>query len=91
MNINVDPKKLMDFAAYISDFSKKINTECSEISSATARLAQTMDDEDVASIQRLTQQVVQILENSDPTLKELQQKVEGYANFVMRLKSIAKG
>lgn len=90
MKINVDPEKLMDFANYVSDFSKKINTECSEISSATARLAQTMDAEDVASILRLTQQVVQVLENSDPALKELQQKVEGYANFVMRLKSIAK-
>lgn len=91
MNINVDPQKLMDFATYVSDFSKKINTECSEMNYATARLAQTMDDEDVASIRRLTQMVVQILENSDPALKELQQKVEAYAKFVMRLKSIAKG
>lgn len=90
MNINVDPKKLMDFAAYVSDFSKKINTECSEISSATSRLAQTMDAEDVADIQRLTRDIVKILEDADPSLKELQEKVEGYANFVMRLKAIAK-
>lgn len=91
MNINVDPKKLMDFATYVSDFSKKINTECSEISSATSRLAQTMDAEDVADIQRLTRDIVRILEDADPDLKELQEKVEGYANFVMRLKAIAKG
>lgn len=91
MNINVDPIKLMNFAAYVSDFSKKINVECNEISSATARLAQTMDEEDVAYIRTMTEQIIQILEDSAPTLKELHQKVEGYANFVMRLKSIAKG
>ena len=91
MNINVDPKRLADFAAYVADFSKNINIECGEITAATANLAQTMDAEDVASIQRLSQQITQILENSAPALKELQQKVEGYANFVMRLKSIAKG
>lgn len=91
MNINVDTQKLMEFATYVSDFSKKINTECGEINSATARLAQTMDEEDIASIRQLTQQIVQILESSEPDLKELQQKVEGYANFVLHLKSIAKG
>lgn len=91
MNINVDPSKLMSFAAYVSDFSKKINTECSEMNDATNRLAQTMDAEDVADIQRLTREIVRILEASDPDLKELQNKVEGYANFVMRLKAIAQG
>lgn len=91
MNINVDPQKLLNFAAYVSDFSKKINTECSEISSATARLAQTMDAEDVADIQKLTRDIVGILEDADPDLRELREKVEAYANFVMRLKAIARG
>ena len=91
MSINVDVEKLTEFATYVSKFSQNINTECSEIIAATARLAQTMDAEDIASIQRLTQQIVGILENSDSALKELQQKVEGYANIVGRIKSILNG
>lgn len=91
MNINVDPNKLTDFAVYVSEFSRKINMECSEISMATARLAYTMDADDVADIQRLTREVVRILDDSSPALKELQEKVEAYANFVMRLKAIAQG
>ena len=88
MNIAVDPERLMDFAAYVSDFPKKISTECSEINAAAFRLAQTVNTEDAAEIKKITHNIVRILENADPDLKELQGKLEGYANFIMRIKSI---
>ncbi len=91
MNIIVDPNKLMNFAAYVSDFPKKINTECSEINSAAARLAKTVDTKDPADIKKITANIVRILENADPDLKELQGKVEGYANLVKHIRSNTKG
>ncbi len=91
MNINVNPEKLLAFAEYVSNFSKNINRECTEISAATTRLAQSMSDEDVDGIRWMTLEVVRILNNSEPELKDLQQKVELYAEFVAKLKAIAKG
>lgn len=91
MYINVNPEKLQTFAEYISNFSKNINRECIEISTATTRLAQSMSDEDVEDIRQMTSEVVRILNDSEPALKDLQQKVELYAEFVIRLKAIAKG
>ena len=90
MNIIVDPEKLMDFAAYVSEFSKKVSTECSEINSAAFRLAQTVGAEDAAEIKKTTHNIIRILENADPDLKELQGKLEEYANLVMRIKSITE-
>ena len=90
MNINIEPEKLLTFAAYVSMFSKKINTECNEITAAASRLGQLADAEDVAEIQKLTQYITQILDRADPDLDALETKIEAYANTITRLKAISK-
>ena len=91
MNINVDPEKLYFFANYVSDFSKNINTACRDINSATNKVAQSMDEEDMADIRRLTKEITQILDAGGPTLSNLEKCVESYARLVERLKAVAKG
>lgn len=90
MYIDVDPKKLFDFAAYISDFSKNVNTECSEINALMLRLDKNMDAADVAEIRQVTRNIVGILEQADSDLDELQQRVEKYAKVVAYLKTLEK-
>lgn len=90
MNINVDPNKLKSFAAYVSDFSKKINTECSEINAATSRLSATIDAEDAAEIREMTREIVRILDSTEPDLQELRERIEGYADLVERLRAISE-
>ena len=91
MQVNVDHQVVMQFATYVGNFSKSINFECNELRAATAKLSSTMDKENIASIQNTTEKIAQILEAADPTLKDLQEKVEGFAKIVMQLNAIAKG
>ena len=91
MNINVDHKKLYEFAGYVSDFSKKINTECAEVKNATYKVASRMDPDDIHSIMRLTQNIASILEAANPELNDLQKKIVNYADMVARVKAIMKG
>lgn len=91
MDINVDTKKLLEFAGYISQFSKEINSECYALNMATDRYAQTVNEEDVILERIMTQKIVSTIEESEPVLKDIQQKVEGYAKIVIKMKSIAKG
>ena len=58
---------------------------------ATNRYAQTVNEEDVISERIMTQNIVSKIEEAEPVLKDIQQKVEGYAKFIIRVKSIAKG
>ena len=88
MEIGIDPQKLIRFAACVSDFSTKINTECSEISRASSRLSCTLEVTDLMEVQKSTRKIRSILEDADPDLEELSKKVEGYANYVSRLKSV---
>ena len=91
MDINVDTKKMLEFAGYIAQFSKDINSECYALNMATDRYAQTVNEEDVISERKMTQNIAAKIEEAEPVLKDIQQKVEGYAKFIIKVKSIAKG
>lgn len=90
MKINIDEKKMMDFAEYVSDFSKNISTECSEINAATIRMEKHLDNKDVAEIRRLTYEISRILDDSSSDLETLSEKIKEYSLFVSHIKAMAK-
>lgn len=90
MYIDLEPGNFLEFAAYISDFSKYIYTQCSEINAFTLRSGENMDAEDVAQIRSITQDIAGILERTELTLEKLSGQVEKYAKVVAYLKMLDK-
>ncbi len=90
MNINVNPDKLMSFAAYVGEFSKTIGRECADLEAKTARLASDMNPEDVNDILGMTRRIVRIVEDVQPDLGELKDRVETYASAVYRLQTVLR-
>lgn len=90
MNIKTDPNKLIAFAGTVSDFSRKINTECNEISDAATRYSKMTGDSSALEVLELTRQIQRILDESDEDLLELQKRIEIHAALVEKMRSISK-
>lgn len=87
INVNVSVEELRIFADYVSNFSKYIDGDCTELQSSVAALAATMDAESIASISATVNQIAKILSDQGPVLVKLEEKVRNYADFVTRLKA----
>ncbi len=90
ININVSESELRNFADYISNFAKYIEGDCAELQAAMNSLSATMDEDSVADIASMVNQISDILSNQTPALNHLESKVTDYADFVARLKAAAE-
>ena len=90
-NINVDPKKLEEFADYVSDFKLKINTHCDFLNDAAKKFESTLDPEDAAYIKKTTNDIARVLDDAAPDLKELERRIRDYAEKVTRIRKKAGG
>ena len=89
-NINVSPESLRNFSDYVRGFSRTIQSDCQELGAALRQLQTSMDDEEIQNIRSQVQSIRQILEDGEPALQDLAQKVDTYAAFVARLQAAAR-
>ena len=87
--INVNTDTLRTFSEYIDSFCKTIYIDCSELTSALAKLQASMDDITVASMSDVVVRIDRILSDASPELESLSKRVTAYADFVDRLKTLA--
>jgi len=90
-NINVDPKKLEEFADYVSNFKLKIQTHCDFLNDASKKFESTLDPEDASYIKKTTTDIARVLDDAAPDLKELERRIRDYAAEVTRIRKKAGG
>jgi len=89
INVNVSVESLRQFADYTGNFSKYIDGDCAQLRGAISALSSTMDSDIVAVLASTVDQITRILNEQAPAIKNLEQKVNNYADFVERLKAAA--
>lgn len=85
-----NPEKQQQFAAYVSDFSSHIRTECHTLYTATEQLGQTLGADAVEDIQKTLREICRILDSGEPDLRALSQKLTAAAKATERLHALLR-
>jgi hypothetical protein len=91
MKQKLNTKKIMAFSESVSEFSKKVNTECNELNAASFRFSKRTGMDEDKELRAMTNSIQKLLAESEDDLLDISKRVEKYAMINDVLKKAKKG
>lgn len=88
-NVNVSLDELRKFSVYVENFRRYVDGDCEELQSAVNVLTATMDERSVSIILSMVKEITRLLQEQEPMLADLKDKVDMYGDFIARLKAVS--